>query len=235
MDFQTKTDISLNYLLNILHQKEITILGHDNVDIDAALSGILLSKLLDFLGIKNQFQIFGPIKEDETYTIIRDLIGVDLRTFEVSNEQESEEANLFLVDHYETTHKGTVIGYIDHHPTIKEPQASFHFSKNSSATAFLIYQFMQQYNYPINKQDALMIVTAMMADTVCFKSSKAVPDEINIAQQLATTYNLDWNLIKKYTLCLTPIDKMSVSEIISNGEKQYNYNGSKVFSSYVQL
>ena len=80
-----------------------------------------------------------------------------------------------------------------------------------------------------------MIVTAMMADTVCFKSSKAIPEEIAIAQQLVATYDLDWNLIKKHALCLTPIDKMSVSEIISNGEKQYNYNGSKVFSSYVQL
>ena len=94
---------------------------------------------------------------------------------------------------------------------------------------------MQAASFPLSKQDALMIVTAMMTDTVCFKNTKSNPREIEIAKQLCTDFNLDWNLIESYALCLTPIDKMSLDEIITNGAKQYNFSGSKVASAYVQL
>ena len=225
----------LKQLLDTLHQKEITILGHDNIDVDAALSGILLSRLFDFLGIKNTFKILEPVKMTETYIIIKELIEIDLKDFEFLSSPQADNATLFLVDHYQTSHIGNVIGYIDHHPTIQHINVLFSYARNSSATAYLIYKLIQEAKYPITKQDALMIVTAMMADTVCFKSTKALPEEIEITKQLCFDFNLDWNLIENYALCLTPINKMSLDEIITNGAKQYNFNGSKIASAYVQL
>lgn len=235
MTSQAIPTFQLKRLLNTLHQKEITILAHDNIDIDAALSGILLSRLFDFLKIKNTFKILEPVQINETYTVIKELIGIDLKEYEVKPENESDVANLFLVDHYETTHSGNVLGYIDHHPTNQVINVNFSYTKNSSATAYLIYEFMQEAKYSITNQDALMIVTAMMADTVCFRSTKSSPEEIEIAKQLCTDFNLDWNSIESCALCLTPIDKMSLDEIITNGAKQYNFSGSKVASAYVQL
>ena len=45
-------------LKEVLGQYEkVSIIGHDNIDVDAFLSGILLSKLLEFLEIKNEFII----------------------------------------------------------------------------------------------------------------------------------------------------------------------------------
>jgi len=43
----------IEQLKAILEEKEITILGHDNIDVDATLSGMLLSNLLNFLCIEN--------------------------------------------------------------------------------------------------------------------------------------------------------------------------------------
>ena len=235
MNSQLTPSAQLKQLLDTLHQKEITILAHDNIDIDAAISGILLSRFLDFLKIKNTFKILEPVKKNETYSVIKELIGINLKEYEVKPENESEIANLFLVDHYKTSHLGNVVGYIDHHLTSQVIDVDFSYVKNSSATAYLIYELMQEAKYPITKQDILMIVTAMMADTVCFKSTKALPEEIEIAKQLCTNFNLDWNLIESYALCPTPIDKMSLDEIITNGAKQYNFSSSKVTSAYVQI
>lgn len=231
----TTNDI-VNHLLKVLHQKEITILAHDNIDIDAALSGILLSRLLNFLNIKNTFKILEPVQHNETYTVVKELIGIDLKDFESISEGENESATLFLVDHNETIHSGNVIGFIDHHPSEKYFLGiPFVHTLICSATTSLIYDFMKAVNFPITKQDALMIVTAMMTDSVCFKNTKSSPYEIELAKQLCTDFNLDWNYIETFALCLTPIDKMSLDEIITNGSKQYNFNGSKVASAYVQL
>ena len=41
-----------------MKDRELVILGHDNIDVDAVLSGILLSKLFNYLKIKNHFYIF---------------------------------------------------------------------------------------------------------------------------------------------------------------------------------
>lgn len=221
-----------NQLTNTLKGKKVTIIGHDNIDVDAALSGILLSKLLDFLNIENEFQILEKVKEDETYSIVKELIGSDLKKWEG---KEEEKRNLFLVDHYETLHSGNVLGIIDHHPTKQEKDYGFVYVRNSCATAYMIYEIMKAVNFPITKQEVKMILVAMMVDTISFRSSKTIKEEVEQAKILAKQYELDYNYLEKQGLCLTPIDILDTQQIISNGQKWYNYGGNKVGSAYLQL
>ena len=212
---------------------KITILGHDNIDVDSVVSGILMSKLLDFLKIENQFAILEEVKRNETYEILEELLGIDMKQWEVK--EENEERKLFLVDHYETKHKGHVIGCIDHHPTKKENTYKFNYTKNSCAAAYIIYEIMQEVGFPMEKEIAKMIIVAMMIDTVAFRSSKTVPEEVEEAKKLAEEYQLDYSSLEKSCLLVTPIEKLSTVEIISNGQKWYNYNRVKVGSAYLQL
>lgn len=221
-----------NQLTDTLKGKKVTIIGHDNIDVDAALSGILLSKLLDFLNIENEFQILEEVKEDETYDIVKGLIGIDLKKWQG---KEEENRNLFLVDHYETIHKGNVLGIIDHHPTKQEKGYDFMYVKNSCATAYMIYEIMQAVNFPITKLEAKMIIVAMMVDTISFRSSKTIKEEVEQAKKLAKQYELDYDYLEKQGLCLTPVDTLNIQQIVSNGQKWYNYSGNKVGSAYLQL
>lgn len=224
----------LNHLKKILASKdEVSIIGHDNIDVDAFLSGILLEKLLKFLNINANFIILQPIKKDDTYEIVNELTDINMYRYEERNENESR--NLFLVDHYETTHKGKVVGCIDHHPTEKENTYDFSYVKNSSATAYLIYELMKVAGYPLTVEDAKLIIISMMVDTTSFRSSKTIPKEVEIAKILAKKFNFDYDYLEKYCLCLTPIEKMNIDEITSNGQKKYNYNGHKIKSAYLQL
>ena len=216
-----------------MKDRELVILGHDNIDVDAVLSGILLSKLFNYLKIKNHFYILESVKEGETYNIVKGLFGIDMKQFEKIGE--NEKRLLFLEDHFETVHAGKIIGCIDHHPTRREVKYDFMYKRNSCAAAYLIYEIMQLVGYKPSAEEAKMIIVSMMVDTTSFKSSKTIMEEVDVAKKLANEYELDYDYLIKYCLCLTPIDKMAVEEIITNGQKYYDYYGHKVSSAYLQL
>lgn len=217
----------------LLGRGEITIIGHDNIDVDSVLSGILLTKLCQYLKINACFVIMQNIRKNDTYQIVRELADVEMEDYE--EVEENELRQLFLVDHYETIHNGKVIGCIDHHPTEKENTYEFSYVRNCTAAVYMIYELMKSANYPLTAEDAKMVVIGMMIDTTAFRSSKAIFEEVKEAQEIAKKYNLNYDYLQNYCLCLTPIEKMTVEEITSNGQKKYNYNGHKVKSSYLQL
>lgn len=212
---------------------KITIIGHDNIDVDSFLSGVLLSHLLDFLQIKNEFLILEEIRENETYQIIEEVFQINLKDF--CSKKEDLSRDLFLVDHYKTEHEGKVIACVDHHPTTEMIKYPFYYSRISCSTSYMVYELMQEAGYQINYKEAMMILVSMMIDTVSFKNSKTVQEEVVKAKELAKQYELDYFKIEKYCLCLTPIDNMSINTIVNNGYKYYNYNGQKVKSSYIQI
>ncbi len=224
----------LNFLKQILTNiAEVNIIGHDNIDVDAVLSGVLLAKLLQFLNINAKFIILQPIKKDDTYEILSNLTNINMYNYEETYENDLR--NLFLVDHYETIHKGKIIGCIDHHITEKENSYSFSYVRNSSASAYLIYELMKVANYPLTAEEAKLIIISMMVDTTAFRSSKTIPEEVAVARILAKKFNINYNFLEESCLCLTPIEKMNIDEITSNGQKKYDYNGHKIESAYLQL
>lgn len=79
----------LNSLKQSLADKgKISIIGHDNIDVDAVLSGVLLSKLLKFLNIDANFIILQPIKQNDTYQIVSTLTDINMYNYEEKNEND---------------------------------------------------------------------------------------------------------------------------------------------------
>ena len=225
--------MQIQKMKNSLPKQKITILGHDNIDVDAFLSGILLSKLLNFLKIDNEFVILEKVKENETYKIVKELFNIDMKKWEKVSEDGNR--NLFLEDHFETTHLGKIVGCIDHHPTAKKIEYKYQYRRNSCASAYLIYEIMQHEGYQLTKEDAKMVIVAMMVDTTSFRNSKTIYEEVEIAKKLAEKYSLEYEKLLKYCLCITPIENMEIKDIVENGKKHYNYAGTKVESAYVQV
>lgn len=225
--------MQIQKMKNSFPKQKITILGHDNIDVDAFLSGILLSKLLNFLKIDNEFVILEKVKENETYKIVKELFNIDMKKWEKVSENGNR--NLFLEDHFETTHLGKIVGCIDHHPTAKKIEYKYQYRRNSCASAYLIYEIMQHEGYQLTKEDAKMVIVAMMVDTTSFRNSKTIYEEVEIAKKLAEKYSLEYEKLLKYCLCITPIENMEIKDIVENGKKHYNYAGTKVESAYIQV
>ncbi|MEI3355868.1 MAG: DHH family phosphoesterase [Clostridia bacterium] len=225
--------MQIQKMKNSLPKQKITILGHDNIDVDAFLSGILLSKLLNFLKIDNEFVILEKVKENETYKIVKELFNIDMKKWEKVSEDGNR--NLFLEDHFETTHLGKIVGCIDHHPAAKKIEYKYQYRRNSCASVYLIYEIMQHEGYRLTKEDAKMVIVAMMVDTTSFRNSKTIYEEVEIAKKLAEKYSLEYEKLLKYCLCITPIENMEIKDIVENGKKHYNYAGTKVESAYIQV
>lgn len=221
-------------LLAALKKEEpIYIIGHDNPDVDSTIAGILLAKLLNFLGYQAEFKILQKVKKKNSWKILMELTDIDMTEYE--EEIEDESYNLILVDHYNTSHAGEVLACIDHHPTYEKNTYPFSYVRNCTAAAYMVYELMKEANYPIKAVDVKHIIIAMMVDTISFKSSKAIPEEAEVAKTLAEEFGLNYEYLEHYCFCLTPIGTMSAEEIICNGQKKYNYNGNKVVSAYVQI
>ena len=217
-----------------MKNREIVIIGNDNINVDVFLSGILLSKLFNYMEVKNHFYILEPVVEDnETYRIVKELFEIDMKKW-VKTEMD-DNMQLFLVDHFETLHKGKVVGCIDPHQTSKQVKLDFVYRKKSCATAYMVYELMRLVGYQPSKEEIKMIIVAMMINTTSFKSSKTIQKEAEAAKQLTEEYGLDYDSLIKYCLCITPIKDMKIKEIVSNGQKYYNYAGNKVGSSYLKL
>ncbi|MDO4282677.1 MAG: DHH family phosphoesterase [Clostridia bacterium] len=220
-------------LLEVLVGKKITIIGHDSCDIDSFISAKLLSKLLDFLNVNNEVLILDSVEEDETYKIVKENFQIDLKDYYCNFEDEKR--HLFLVDHYETKHFGSVIACIDHHPNQSDIVYPYYYFRRSCSTSYLIYELMQEFGYIPNVLEMKMIILSMMVDTMGFRSEKTVAQEVIVAKSLMKKYGFSFNDLERISLCLTDISHMSVDEIIYHGVKSYNYNGKNVKSSYLQL
>lgn len=225
----------LEKLKDVLKTEEkVTILGHDNIDVDSFISGILLSNLLNFLDIENEFLILEEIEENETYHIVKDMCGINMKDY--YSGYESTSRTLFLEDHYSTVHAGKVIACLDHHLTRDDIVNGypFYYSRVSCSTSYMVYELMREAGYKISKTEAKMILVSMMLDTVSFRNAKTVKSEVLEAKKLCEQYNLNYEEIEKNCLCITPIDTLSVEKIVNNGYKYHNYYGKRVKSSYIQ-
>lgn len=217
--------------LEILRDKEICIIPHDGVDVDAAISAILLNKLFSHLKIRSRIIIFDKEISEDTNEILN-YLGYEL--YEYIDVFEDESRTLFLVDHYKTSHLGYVVGCIDHHPNQERINYPIYEYKYSCATAYLIFKFIQQFDYPITSDIIELVAHAMMVDTSVFTSTKTIKEEAEEIISYLEEYHLDIETIKKECLCLTNLS-LDIKELKINGLKKYDYNSHKVVSSYIQI
>jgi len=211
--------------------KIITILPHDCIDVDSIFSAILLSKLLSHFNIKSEIVIFDK-KVDKDTNYFLNKLNYNVSKYVTKFEDESR--LLFLVDHYETIHSGTVIGCIDHHFTTKEICYNIYLYKNSSSASYIIYNLLKKAKIKITEEIVLLVSYATLVDTCSFTSTKTNVKEKEEILQLLKSSNFNVEKMVEESLCLQDLSKMTFEEIIYNGVKSYNFNTHKVRSSYVQ-
>ena len=210
----------------------ICLLPHDNADVDSVISCIMLSKLLDYMDIKNKICIFDKNIASDTDEILKKL-GYNIGDYFTYDEDKNR--TLILLDHYETKHLGNVIFVFDHHYTTSSVKSKYYYYKPSCATAYIIYRLMKSEKMPIDEHIVKMLAYAMSVDTVGFQNSKTVNDEVVELKRLLKYHNIDFETIRKESLLVNYTSNMSIEDIINNGRKDYIFNGYKVVSSYIQL
>ena len=140
-----------------------------------------------------------------------------------------------MVDHHESEHLGCVLGVIDHHITKKKFNYDFYLNHPLASTSLHIYHLMVKHDYPIAKEDIVLILLGVYTDTCSLRSSKARELDKVEALYLIRTYNLDEEVFIKGGLLLRDLSSMTIGSILSNGLKKYKFGKDVVYSIYLRV
>lgn len=215
--------------IRALKGQEVVVLGHINADVDSYCSMLLMKEILYFIGAEPILVV--PDKVDEESADIMSKIGIDVTGLQGTV---PANANLFLVDHHETTMNGKIVGCIDHHPTAKTFDYPIYLNEPASSCSMHLYRLMLSLKMTITVDIAKLVVLSAHVDTCSMRSSKTVESEIPVVKELIRDFHLDGDHYERLGLCLTDFSKPK-EVVMMNGRKDYVYNGYKVSSSYIQI
>ncbi|MBA2846023.1 manganese-dependent inorganic pyrophosphatase [Methanococcus maripaludis] len=210
------------------------VVGHKNPDSDSICSAIALAYFLDAFPAR-----LGELNPESQFILKR----FGLMEPELIKTAEGKE--LFLVDHAEKSQnlddfdKGKLIGIIDHHKIgISTSEPITYLSKPVGSTASVISELYFRgildiiggKNKELKADIAGVLLSAILSDTLLFKSPTATPLDKELAEKLAdiagisdiTAYGMEM-LTEKST-----VGKMTPEEILHIDYKPFDMSGKKV-------
>lgn len=208
----------------------VLIFGHKNPDTDTICSAIAYSHLKNELGVKCKAVRLGKINEETAFVL-------EYFNYEIPEEIDSVEGNeIILVDHNERTQtaegfeNAKVLELIDHHRisnfNVDEPLMVR--MKPVGCTATIILELYKENNIIPKKEIAGLMLSAIISDTLLFKSPTCTPEDIKAAHELAEISEINLN---EYGLEMlkagTNLDGKTDLELLNMDMKTFEVDGIK--------
>jgi len=145
-----------------------------------------------------------------------------------------ENQEVILVDHNEFDQsvkgieKSKILKVIDHHRIndFKTADPLFYYAQPVGCTATLVYEIYNMNNIEIEEKIAVLMLSAIISDTLLFKSPTCTPKDIEVAKKLAEIANIDINTYGLEMLKAgTDLGDFSEEELITLDMKKTVTNG----------
>ena len=239
--------VSLSYINSVLpffniipkkiglsdEKKTTYIYGHTNPDTDTICSAIVLAYYLNQtepnknsipsrLGELNKETKFVLEKfEQEIPVLIKDPTDAD---------------EVILVDHNNPSqsldfNKANIVGLIDHHAITgfytNEPINII--TKPIGSTCTILYQLFKSNNIEIPEKIAGLMVSAIISDTLLFKSAVTTSEDEDAVKSLSAYYKFNYITLGRELLTRgTDVSDLTEEQIINLDSKSYTVNGYKI-------
>lgn len=211
---------------------EILIYGHKNPDTDTIMSAMVLADLESKIGINKVKPCrLGNVNKETQYAL--DYLKIEAPEL-IQELQEGQE--VMLVDHNSFTQsakgveKAKILRVVDHHK-ISEFETSeplYYTAMPVGCTSTILYDLYVVNNIDIEPKVAGMMLSAIISDTLLFKSPTCTPKDEEVAKKLAEIANID---INTYGLDMlkagTDLSDYTTEELINIDSKEFNTNGVK--------
>lgn len=166
---------------------KLYVFGHTKPDTDSIASAIVFAKLQKALGIDAVAYKLGEVNKETKYA---------LKTFEVEEPQTltsvDENCDVALVDNNEFSQsvsgieKAHVKMVVDHHKIKLETVEPIYFiTEPLGCTCTILYKLYKQNEVDIDSQTAGLMLSAIISDTLLFKSPTCTEQDKEIAKKLA--------------------------------------------------
>lgn len=200
------------------------IFGHKNPDTDSIVSSLVMENLEKKLGNENvEACRLGVVNKETEYVL--NYLGVEAPRLIEDVEDGGE---VIIVD---TANPGELIPnldnviikkIVDHHQVLLHTAYPlFYRAEPVGCTETVMYKLYRENGVEIDKKIATLMVSAIISDTLLFKSPTCTEDDIKIANELAKIAEID---LEKYGMDMlkagTDISSFTIEEILNLDAKQ---------------
>lgn len=214
--------------------EKIYVFGHTNPDTDATTSSIVMANLERKLGNSGAKEYrLGKLNKETEYAL--NYFGVEAPDL---LEEVEEKANVILVDHnsfaqsVKGIEKANILKVVDHHCIAKDFETAtplFYYAQPVGCTETILFELYKSNNVEVEPKIAGLMLSAIISDTLLFKSPTCTEKDVKAAKELAAIANVD---LEKYGMDLlkagTDLSDFTAEEMINIDSKEFNANGLKV-------
>lgn len=204
---------------------KILVFGHKSPDTDSVTSAIVMANLERMLGNENvEACVLGKLNKETRYVF--DYLGIDEPKYIETLEDGQE---VILVDHNEFKQScdgienAKILKVIDHHTMdFKVGYQLFYHTEPVGCTATVLYKLYKQNNVEIDKNMATLMLSAIISDTLLFKSPTCTKDDVVIAGELNKIAKLN---MEEYGLNMlkagTDLSDLTADELVNLDAKEF--------------
>ena len=218
--------------------EEILIFGHKNPDTDSICSAMVKERLNKKSGNENvKAKRLGEINKETKYVL--DYLKLEAPKLLESIEEGQE---IILVDHNEFSQsaegieKAKILEVVDHHriSNFQTSEPLYYTARPYGCTCTILYKDFVEKGLEISKEEAILMASAIMSDTLLLKSPTTTKHDIKALEELEKIAGID---IKAYGLEMlkagTDLDDFSEEELINLDAKTVEKNGEKIVIAQV--
>lgn len=212
---------------------KILVFGHQNPDTDAIGAAIAFANLQKELGKDAEAVALGEPNEETAFALNHFGLTATRVVETVANEVEQ----VMLVDHNEfqqsaaDIEKVEILAVVDHHRIANFQTANplYYRAEPVGCTSTIILKLYKENNVEVPKNIAGMMLSAIVSDTLLFKSPTCTQEDVQAAKELAEIADVD---LEGYGLEMlkagTNLGTKSASELIDLDAKSFPMGGSNL-------
>lgn len=207
------------------------IFGHKNPDTDSIMSSMVMANFENKLGNDAKAVRLGNINKETEYVFNY----LQIEKPELISDVEDGQ-NVILVDHNESTQSADnisnakILKVIDHHTmNFVAPYQLYYRTEPVGCTATVLYKMYKEYDVEITKTIATLMLSAIISDTLLFKSPTCTNEDKITAEKLAKIAEVDCEVYGKNLLKAgTDISEYTPEQVINIDSKLFE-KGTKKF------
>lgn len=200
------------------------IFGHKTPDTDSITSSLVMANLETKLGNDVEACRLGNINKETEFVL--NYVGIEAPRL---IEDVEEGAEVILVDHSNVKEtipsldKVKILKIIDHHMVgLNTSYPLYYRAEPVGCTQTIMYKLYKENGVEIDKKIATLMVSAIISDTLLFKSPTCTEQDVETAKELAKIAEID---LETYGMEMlksgTDLSSFSIDEILSLDAKQF--------------
>lgn len=213
--------------------ENLKIFGHRNPDLDSVAATVGLAHFLKIRdGINAEMALLGEMNKEAKFVFNKFNLNINLP---IISKVEDGEA-VALVDHNEFSQSVANIEnakikmVVDHHKidNFKTAEPLEYIAKPLGSASTILFGMLKELNGLDNNEVNTLLLSAIISDTLLFKSPTTTEVDIAAAKELATKLNID---VDTYGLDLlkagADLSELSSDELIQIDSKEFDCNRNK--------